>query len=156
MTCIIVIFSLAIISGCTHAPIVGVNEHVSQAPANITAPVETQTATPPSSSADTQTVAPQPSTPPTTNSAITPATSATISEAAAREIALGHAGLSEAEVAFIKSKLDYDDGRTIYDVEFYVGNIEYDYEIDAYTGDIRSYDYDIEFTAHHEPYHGSQ
>lgn len=67
-----------------------------------------------------------------------------ITEAAAKEIALKHAGLTESEVTFIKAKLDYDDGRTEYDIEFYVGNKEYDYEIDAYTGEIRSYDYDIE------------
>lgn len=67
-----------------------------------------------------------------------------IGEAAAKTAALNHAGLAESKVTFIKTKLDYDHGRTVYDVEFYSGNAEYDYEIDAYTGKILSYDYDVE------------
>ena len=39
---------------------------------------------------------------------------------------------------------DYDDGRLIYDVEFYADGTEYDYEIDQATGRILSSDYDIE------------
>ena len=62
----------------------------------------------------------------------------------AKEIALNHAGLSASEVGFIKAHMDYDDGRQVYDVEFYKDMTEYDYEIDAFTGDIWSYDFDIE------------
>ena len=39
---------------------------------------------------------------------------------------------------------DNDDGRAVYEVEFYSGNTEYDYEISAETGEILSYDSDIE------------
>lgn len=67
-----------------------------------------------------------------------------IGEESAKAIALKHAGLTGTEVTFIKAERDYDDGRTVYDIEFYVGGTEYDYEIDAYTGAIRSYDYDID------------
>lgn len=67
-----------------------------------------------------------------------------IGEAKAREIALADAGLAEANVTFIKVNLDRDDGRLVYDVEFYSGNAEYDYEIDAATGDIVGYDSEIE------------
>lgn len=69
-----------------------------------------------------------------------------IDEAAAKQIALDHAGVSEGDTAFLMSKADYDDGVAVYDVEFYVAstNTEYDYEIDAATGEIRSYDYDAE------------
>ena len=69
-----------------------------------------------------------------------------IDEAAAKQIALDHAGVSEGDTAFLMSKSDYDDGVAVYDVEFYVAstNTEYDYEIDASTGEIRSYDYDAE------------
>lgn len=69
-----------------------------------------------------------------------------IDEAAAKQIALDHAGVSEGDTAFLMSKSDYDDGVAVYDVEFYVAstNTEYDYEIDATTGEIRSYDYDAE------------
>lgn len=39
---------------------------------------------------------------------------------------------------------EYDDGRLHYDVEFYSGNKEYDYEIAAKDGSILSVDMDIE------------
>ena len=71
--------------------------------------------------------------------------SGTITEDQARQIALDHAGLSASQVTFLKSSLDYDDGRQVYDVEFYSSDYtEYDYEIDAATGDILSYDSDAE------------
>lgn len=62
----------------------------------------------------------------------------------AKAAALAHAKLSESDVTFVKVKLDNDDGRAVYDVEFYVGNKEYDYEIDAVSGKVREYDYDYE------------
>ena len=80
-------------------------------------------------------------------------TSTTITEAEAREIALQHAGISASDATFVRSHLDWDDGRQVYDVEFYVGNTEYDYEIDAASGDIISYDYDAEW--HHGQSSGS-
>lgn len=71
-----------------------------------------------------------------------------IGEEKARSIALNHAGLSESNVTFVRSYLDWDDGRQVYDVEFYQVNgsvsKEYDYEIDALTGTIRDVDYDAE------------
>ena len=67
-----------------------------------------------------------------------------ISEAEAKTIALAHAGLSETQVTFIKAHLERDDGRVVYDVEFYSGNVEYDYEIDAASGLILEFDRDIE------------
>lgn len=67
-----------------------------------------------------------------------------IGEAKAKAIALEHAGLAEAEVTFKKIKLDMDDGKVEYEVEFYKGNMEYDYDIDAVTGAILSMDQDIE------------
>lgn len=82
-----------------------------------------------------------PSTTPTTENT----TSQTyIGEAKAKEIALSDAGLSASAVSFIRVQLDWDDGRPEYEVEFYSGNKEYDYDIDAYTGQIRSRDYDVE------------
>ena len=68
-----------------------------------------------------------------------------VTEEQARETALSHAGLTADQVTFVRSKLDRDDGRLMYDVEFYTsGYKEYDYEIDASTGEILSYDYDAE------------
>ena len=63
----------------------------------------------------------------------------------AKEIALNHAGLTADGVTFIKGKLERDDGREKYDIEFYTSDFkEYDYEIDPQTGEILSYDYDAE------------
>lgn len=68
-----------------------------------------------------------------------------IGEEKAKTIALSHAGLTEGQVRFIKSKLDFDDGRWEYDVEFYTDTYqEYDYEIDAVTGAILKFDQDVE------------
>ncbi len=67
-----------------------------------------------------------------------------ITEQQAKDIALNHANISQSSVTFIKSKLDYDDGIQVYDVEFYVGTTEYEYEIDASTGAILDYDMDID------------
>lgn len=68
-----------------------------------------------------------------------------IGEQAARDAALEHAGLSDSQVTFLKTKLDREDGRQVYEVEFYTQDYkEYDYEIDALTGEVRSYDYDVE------------
>lgn len=67
-----------------------------------------------------------------------------IGEEVARATAVEHAGLTEGDVTFIMVQKDREDGRTVYDVEFYYNNTEYDYEIDAATGEIVSYDRDIE------------
>ena len=70
---------------------------------------------------------------------------AAVTEEQARETALSHAGLTADQVTFVRSELDRDDGRLMYDVEFYTSDYkEYDYEIDAATGEILSYDYDAE------------
>ena len=73
-------------------------------------------------------------------------TGASITEARAKEIALNHAGVSVSSATFVYAKPDWDDGRYVYDVEFYAGSIEYDYEIDANTGAILSYDHDWDNT----------
>lgn len=62
----------------------------------------------------------------------------------ALEIALTDAGIDEKDVARSRVELDYDDRTLVYDVEFYTGDEEYDYEIDAKTGDILSVDREIE------------
>lgn len=62
----------------------------------------------------------------------------TITAEQAKEIALADAGVSADSAAFKKVKLDWDDGRAEYEVEFYAGSMEYEYEIDAKTGKIIS------------------
>ncbi len=65
---------------------------------------------------------------------------------AAKQAALAHAGLQEDDVRFKHARLDYDDGYWKYEVEFHSGSTEYDYDIDAQTGEVLSYD--------HEAIHG--
>lgn len=80
----------------------------------------------------------------TTSTSTSSNTSSAITEAKAKEIALKDAGVKEADTAYLKVKTDYDDGVKVYEVEFYAGSTEYDYEIDAKTGEIRSMDHDAE------------
>ena len=68
-----------------------------------------------------------------------------IGESKAKSIAISHAGKKETDITLVKCELDRDDGRVVYEVEFYSKDyIEYDYDIDAYSGSVLSYDYDVE------------
>ncbi len=67
-----------------------------------------------------------------------------ISAQEALQIALNSAGLKESEVTIVKNGIEIDDGITEYDIKFYSGNMEYDYDIDATTGAIRSFDQEVE------------
>ena len=63
----------------------------------------------------------------------------------AKEIAISHAGINAQEANFIRTDKDRENGKTVYDIEFYSKDkTEYDYEIDAETGDIISYDSEVE------------
>lgn len=62
----------------------------------------------------------------------------------AKEIALNHAGVKAADAVFLLAGLDWDDGRAHYEVEFYSGSMEYDYDIDAVTGAILSFDHELD------------
>ena len=66
----------------------------------------------------------------------------TMDEAAAQKIALEHAGVKAADATITKSKLDYEDGHQVYDIEWYAGGAKYDYEIAADTGEIISSAYE--------------
>lgn len=113
-------------------------------------PVETQmpsSADPAGQGTVTTTSAPRPAENVTTAPPVvmTPAPSTYIGESEAKRIALQHAGLTASQVTFVHTKLDREDGRWVYDVEFYTPNYEeYDYEIDAYMGTVISYDHDAE------------
>lgn len=58
----------------------------------------------------------------------------------AKEAALKHAGLSDSQVTDVDIDLDRDNGKLIYEVDFNSGNTEYDYDIDAQTGEVISAD----------------
>lgn len=61
-----------------------------------------------------------------------------VSLESAKQAALADAGMSPADVTFTKEKTDYENGISIYDLEFYSSDAEYDYEINAATGEILS------------------
>ena len=61
----------------------------------------------------------------------------------AKEIVLNHADLSNSQVTFKKVKLDIDYDFATYEIEFYHNYYEYEYEIDAITGEILKYERDM-------------
>ena len=60
-----------------------------------------------------------------------------IGREAAEEIALLHAGLSRAEAARLRSELEYEGGSLIYEVEFEAQGKEFEYDVDAVSGELR-------------------
>ena len=80
---------------------------------------------------------------PKTESSQASGTTGLITEEEAASIAKEHAQVTDCTL--LPVQLDQDDGRQVYDVEFYTADgKEYDYEIDAATGEVLSYDYDAE------------
>lgn len=63
-------------------------------------------------------------------------TSSFIGVKKAKALALKHAGLTGKSVTYEEAKLDKEDGRYVYEIEFEYGGMEYEYELDAQTGDI--------------------
>ena len=61
-------------------------------------------------------------------------TGADIGAEAAKNAALNHAGCAAGDVVFTKVERDYDDGWLIYEIEFYKGGLEYEFEIDGTSG----------------------
>lgn len=66
----------------------------------------------------------------------------TVDEEMAQKIALEHAGVKATDATITKSKLDYEGRRQVYEIEWYAGGKEYDYEIAVDTGEILSSAYD--------------
>ncbi len=67
-----------------------------------------------------------------------------IGEEKAKSIALNHANVNEADISYIECRLDYDDGIAEYDVKYLIENIKYEYEINATSGNILSFDHELE------------
>lgn len=74
----------------------------------------------------------QPATPGTGSAPV----SGMVDEGKALEIALAHAGVKAADATVTKSRLDYEDGRQVYEIEWYANGAKYDYEIVVATGEI--------------------
>lgn len=70
------------------------------------------------------------------------ATTASIPLDEAKNIALTNANLTEDAVKFLKTELDHENGVLVYEIDFTYDTYEYDYKIDANTGEIVSYDRD--------------
>ena len=67
----------------------------------------------------------------------------------AKQAALDYVGVSVSEAVFTKAHRDYDDGRKVYEIEFFVDNVEYEMNVDVYTGTVT--DFNME---HHGGYYG--
>ena len=78
------------------------------------------------------------------NGGKTSSTDAKITENDAKAAAFKDAGVNESDVTGVRVDLDRDDGILKYEVDFYVGGTEYDYEINAETGEIISSDKDMD------------
>lgn len=63
-----------------------------------------------------------------------------LSAAEAKQKALDKAGLKEADVRSFEIEQDYDDGRRVYEGSFESGRTEYEFEIDAATGNFLSWE----------------
>lgn len=76
-------------------------------------------------------------------------TSVYIGETKAQEIALADAGITAdtgavSDVKYMRTKMDYEDGVLVYEVEFEYGSVEYDYDIRATDGFIMKRDADTD------------
>ena len=59
-----------------------------------------------------------------------------LTDSEAEDIALGSVGLSRDGVVMERTELDRERGQWVWEVEFYRDGVEYDFEIEAYTGEI--------------------
>lgn len=59
-----------------------------------------------------------------------------ITEEQAKAIALKDSGVAEADAVFTKVSRELDDGAEKYDIDFTSGGVQYEYDIDARTGEI--------------------
>ena len=98
-------------------------------------------ATPPAVASDT-TLAQNTATTQNTATAPSQTVTGTVNEETAQKIALEHAGVKATDATITKSKLDYEGGRQVYEIEWYAGGKKYDYEIAVDTGEILSSGYD--------------
>ena len=70
-----------------------------------------------------------------------------IGETNAKEIALKQSGESDAALISWEIEMDYDDGHMVYEVSLYTNYMEYEYEIDAITGEVLKFESEDEKAA---------
>lgn len=73
-----------------------------------------------------------------------PETQTLITKEEAKQIALTHAALNANAISDYECELDRDDGKVIYEISFEHGHVEYEYDIDAVTGAIISWEKDCD------------
>lgn len=82
------------------------------------------------------------------NSSNTTASNASdIGKDSAKEIALKHANVKEADISNLTIYLETEDGVPVYDVEFHIADKKYDYEITAADGTIYASDVEVKNSA---------
>lgn len=79
---------------------------------------------------------------PTSNEVPPAAVTAKLTKEDAEAIALEHAGLTADQVVGLRTKYEIDDGIPVYEIDFHVDRIEYDYTIHAETGEILEWEMD--------------
>ena len=146
-----------IVTVCVHAASTTVAEKAAANDPEASLPVVTEPAEPapvqPVEPETTEPAEPAPSQPaePASSQPVEPATaepapqensSGAVSEEMAKETALATAGVRESDTTYLYVMPEYDDGRSVYNVEFLVGTTEYEFEIDANTGQVLEYDAD--------------
>lgn len=67
-----------------------------------------------------------------------------ITEAKAKETAFAHAGVTDSLVKGLEIEFDVEDGLMVYELEFYVGNTEYEYDINAITSEVVKFSKEID------------
>ena len=66
-----------------------------------------------------------------------------ISQDEALEAALKHAGLTRDQVDFVKRiEPDWEHGRPVFEISFYQGGFEYEFDVDATNGSILKFEKD--------------
>ena len=124
--------SLAVaMTGCGGKPVIN-QQPSSQEKNEVDTQAQTEATVPAADSATTQSSA----------AATAQTVTGTVDEEMAQKIALEHAGVKATDATITKSKLDYEDGRHVYDIEWYAGGAKYDYEIATDTGEIISSAYE--------------
>lgn len=79
-----------------------------------------------------------------TDDDVPPDTAQLIKSEKALRVSYQSAGVKSADAENVQCELDEDDGRWVYDVSFRIGQEEYDFEIDAVTGEVLSREIDID------------
>ena len=67
----------------------------------------------------------------------------------AKQAALNYAGVKASEATFTRAHQDWENGRQVYELEFFANNTEYDVDVDMNTGKITAFS--TEFRGYTQP-----